>query len=44
MKIVAAMLGNGVVLTVAFFALFPVLAPMVLAVLRFVLEGITSTL
>lgn len=40
MKFIAAALGNSVVMTVAFFALFPVLAPVVYAVSKFVLEGL----
>lgn len=42
MKFIAAALGNSVVLTVLFFASFPLLAPVVYAVSKFVLEGLGS--
>lgn len=42
MRLIAAALGNAVVMTVLFFALFPILAPVIYRVAKFVLEGLGS--
>lgn len=42
MKLITAALGNSIVITVAFFALFPVLAPLIYAGAKAVLEGMSK--